>query len=124
MTKDRVILRPATKQDVESFYGDRPLLTVRAIVAELDGDVVAIAGFAMHQGLNLAFSDLRENTNASRVMIVKYAKKMAHWMRDTGLPIYVTENPQRSNSHRFLSLMGFVEVDRQHGIGIYKLGRG
>jgi len=37
-------IRPATQKDVERWYGSRPLFGLRAIVAELDGVVVALSG--------------------------------------------------------------------------------
>lgn len=44
------VIRPATRADIEQFYGQSFHKTVRAWAAELDGQTIGLAGLVYHVG--------------------------------------------------------------------------
>lgn len=120
MTRREIVIRPVTRADMEKFYGTHPR-TVRAVAVELDGEVVCIAGVAIEKGRIEAFSDLREGVDVPKITVYRYAHQIMRWIMDLQLPVMVTQNPERSNSHRFLVSMGFTPVGVENDITIYRL---
>ena len=55
----RINSRPATKADIETFFGKAPPFSVRARVLERGGEVVGVAGYYMAGGFAIVFSDIK-----------------------------------------------------------------
>ena len=49
--------RPATRADIEGFFGKLPRQSIRARVLEVGGEVVGVAGYYMVNGVAVMFSD-------------------------------------------------------------------
>ncbi len=113
-------MRPVTPEDMRSFYGSHER-TVRALAVELEGELVCIAGVALEKGRVEAFSDLREPVNASKITVYRYARKIMQWIMELKLPVIVTSNPERENSHRFLTSLGFSPIETFDNITVYRL---
>ena len=62
-----MILRPATRQDFERYYGKKPPMTLRAIVAEQDGKLIGIGGYFLRNDVAIAFTDQRGMTRRQMV---------------------------------------------------------
>lgn len=120
MKKPEIVIRPVTSEDMRRFYGSHER-TVRAVAVELDGELVCIAGVAIEKGKIEAFSDLREGIDVPKITIYRYAHKIMRWIMDLQLPVMVTSNPERPNSHRFLVSLGFEPVGSEGEITIYRL---
>ena len=72
---DKVVTRPATRQDFLDFFGKLPPYTLRAQVMESGGRVVGIGGYWMAGNVAVVFSDLVEDHGVSRFTIFRTAKK-------------------------------------------------
>ncbi len=77
MTKHRNI-RPATRPDLEQFYGQFPW-SFRAVTLEIDEEVLAVGGVYYDGGTTVAFSSMEDGTiednpMASARMVVETMK--------------------------------------------------
>ena len=69
-----MIVRPCTRADFEAFFGKKPPMTLRALAAERDGEIVGIGGYYIVGGIAYAFTDQRgmtkrEMVRAARVLV-------------------------------------------------------
>ena len=80
-TSGTIIRRPASKADIERFaeMTDTPLWpTAKAWVGELDGEIVALGGFALVQGRWIGFVDV---TKRGRKLLEDNMYVRAQFMR-------------------------------------------
>ena len=90
-------------------------MSVRAIVAIRDGEILGIAGFYVHQSRLVMFSELDEDLKCNKraiIMGMRKLKEMASLMR---LPIHA-KAADLPTAKGFLSHMGFVDI----GQGLYE----
>ena len=107
-------IRDATSDDLISFYGRPPPVTVRAIVALKDGVIECVAGVTM-EALPIAFSDMRPDC-AGKVTIFKTALKMVEFLKK--------DHPWVINhvdTGKFLVRLGFKCVRTDKNTKIYRL---
>ena len=62
-----MIVRPCTRADFEAFFGKKPPMTLRALAAERDGEIVGVGGYYIVNGLAHAFTDQRGMTRREMV---------------------------------------------------------
>ncbi len=114
MTCD-IQIRPATPDDVK----DIAHRTVRAIVAELDGKVIGVAGI-MHTSPLQAFGYFEDEFKKYPKAVVKSIKNFHALLAQYDVPVYAIACPKQKSSSRFLEHAGFkfdsVEGDRRYYI--------
>ena len=115
---NKVVIRPATKDDIEEFIGHIDQ-TVRAWVVEYKGKKVALAGTVrISPFASLAFSHLRE-TDAPKITIYRTALKLFEKIKTTGTVILADPNENipeiAKGAPAFLKSLGFQDMD-----GVYR----
>lgn len=84
----RVEFVPATKELVESFYGEPQQVTIRAVAAVRDGKVLGIAGVhRMGMGYGL-FSDLSDEFLRNRRDVVRGLHEVEKITRSLKMTLY------------------------------------
>jgi hypothetical protein len=79
-------VRPATAADLRRFYGRDVPLTVRALVAVLDGVPVGAGGYFIQDGVAHAFSDMHPELAGRKKDIIRCARRLVAFIRAAGLP--------------------------------------
>jgi hypothetical protein len=101
-------VRPATRADIESYAGRPSAQTIRAIVGELDGEIIAIGGLAIVKGRYYAFLDLKEEARQYKMHIMRTAIRMLTEARRTGVRFIFAEADQSEcKSVAWLRRLGF-----------------
>jgi hypothetical protein len=100
-------LRPATAADVAMFYPGGGH-SMRAIVAELDGRVIGLAGLVFRGGQVTVVSALRPEMLAYRKTIMRGARIVAGWARQANAPALA--DPDYPNSAKLLARLGFTDM--------------
>ena len=101
-------IRWATAADLDRFYGERVPMTVRARVAELEGEIIAVFGWRMVGGRALVFSELSEAARRFPMSIVRETRKL---MSELGsVPAICIADPGEPTAAKFLRVLGW-----QHG---------
>lgn len=98
-------IRPLTKADLEAMGVDHFDLTVRGIAAELNGEVVGVAG-VLHGSPSQAFSTMDDRLRAYPKTIMRAARQFLHVLShyDT---VYAVASDNEPNSVRFIERIGF-----------------
>ena len=100
-----MIVRQATKQDIEGYYGRVPC-PMLGIAAIHDGAVVGIAGLRFGLADPYAFLDLNRDARWDRRAMV-VARKMFRQICDRYERVYTIREKSEFNSQRFLERVGF-----------------
>lgn len=74
-------IRPATKSDLRQFYGRDIPWTVRAYVADLDGEIIGIGGYYMVGNAAYAFTDQHGMTKRQMVEAGRAFMEILHSLR-------------------------------------------
>jgi hypothetical protein len=85
-----ITIRPATRADIERFYGSvRPGPTMRAIALLRDGEPVGLAGLAQQGFALLAFTELREDVPLDKVMpaLIAGLVELKRWIKNARTPV-------------------------------------
>lgn len=83
--------------------------TVRAIVAELEGRIIALAGIAFAKGRWFAFADITDEMRPYKMTIMRAAKRfLAEASRDGIKYIYAEASPVEPHAVAWLSSLGFI----------------
>tara|TARA_R110000850_G_scaffold269167_2_gene401004 strand:- start:3076 stop:3462 length:387 start_codon:yes stop_codon:yes gene_type:complete len=119
MKNHRPIIRNATTADIVAFYGEAPSFAIRALVADLDGEIIAIGGLAYHPNRMLAFSDMKEPMRDYPILIYKSAKKVIKLIEKYGGGVVAVASDSESNSNEFLKRLGFIEAGEFKNMEVY-----
>lgn len=98
-------VRAAKAADIEAWHGKSLQHTVRAWVAEEDGEVIGMAGYYLPGGPPIVFSDMREGMKRHRKAILKEARRV---MSEVRQPMFAMASQKEDGSERFLQWLGFV----------------
>jgi hypothetical protein len=114
------VIRRATKKDIEAFADSigvpRATQTVRAWVGSVDGEDLAIGGFARYQGRWIAFCDLKDDARKYKKTIVQTARMIMSEARRQGIQFaYATVDSEEANAVRWMESMGFERDIRSGG---------
>lgn len=105
------VIRPATRDDVKSFAPDKLAPTVRAMVMDLDGEIVGIAGIALLNSRWRAFCDMHEAARPYKFRIARAAARFFADLRREGIRyIYAECDEEEPRSLQWLTSLGF-ELD-------------
>lgn len=101
-------VRPATREDIEKFSDMPAKPTAKAWAGELDGRLIALAGFAMQNGRWVAFCDLTEDARPHKMTIMRTAKRIMKEAKAMGIRyLYAEASPHEENAVRWLTSLGF-----------------
>ena len=104
----RLVVRPATREDIEGFadMAERP--TVRAIVGEIEGRIVGMGGFALLEGRWVGFCDLTADVRPYKMTIMRAAKRLMGQARRDGVKfVYADVDANEPRAHAWLASLGF-----------------
>jgi len=90
------------------------------MVAELDDEILAIAGIVYHKNLIEIFSDMKEKMREYPVSIWKGAKAVMEFVSGYNLPVHAIANSCYPEAEEFLSRLGFVFVEETEQGRLYK----
>lgn len=104
-------VRLATREDIDAFSSMRGKPTIKALCMEVDGEIVALGGYALVKGRYFGFCDLHEEARQYRMHIARAAKRFLKAAHDEGIKfIYAEPDPEEAGAVRWLTSLGF-EVD-------------
>lgn len=117
----KLLVRPATRQDVEAFAGKPNAQTVRAFVGDLDGKIIAIGGVAVVKGRHYAFLDLDEEARGYKMHIMRTALRMMQDASKRGVRFIFAEADQcEPKSDAWLKRLGFETDPRAQNLYRWK----
>lgn len=101
-------IRHATAADIETFYGERQMLTQRALVVMLGGAPIGIAGVAYDRGVPVAlFAEMKPEMKRFPKVIVSGARRfLAEMPNIKGL----RASASTPEAARFLGFLGFQYI--------------
>lgn len=102
-----VRIRAASATDVSEFLGSMPGPSMRAIVAERQGEVLGIAGIYRQGDNQVAFSDLSEEILRYPMAIGRATRRLGRMIEATGIPTLAIEGPRIPTAPRLLEWAGF-----------------
>lgn len=107
----KVIVRAATREDIEAFSDLEAKPTAKALCAELDGRIIGLGGIAFIRGRWFAFCDLTPEARRYKVLIAKTARRIFADARRDGVKfIYTEADPNEPRAIAWLHSLGF-ELD-------------
>lgn len=104
-----MIIRPATDQDSMSLWGELQSDTIRAVVCEDQGEILAIAGLRYSKPI-MCFSEIMPRLKRSPRMILRMARLVVGMIDNTRGDVYAMADPMEPTASRFLSYVGFEHV--------------
>lgn len=110
--KVEVILRPATKADIIAYRGKPYRESFRGIVAELEGEVVGVAG-VLHTSPPQAFSNIRDALRAHPKTLILGVREFRKILNSYDSQIYAIANEKEKNSTGFLEYVGFEHFNKR-----------
>lgn len=99
----------ATAADIDSFYGERPHETLRAVIIKLDGEPVGIIGMANERERSRAFSEYKPalEPHLKSITCMRAIKAAQRMFASSAKPIIAV----REGCAEILERVGFVHVD-------------
>lgn len=97
----------AQKSDIISFFGSPFPQSTRAIVVELDGELLGIAG-VLHSTPKQAFSSITDDMRKYPKSIVKAGRKLREILNLYEDDVFAVASDTEKNSKSFLEHVGFV----------------
>ncbi len=122
-----VEFRPATRSEVDAFYGQYNAsdYSLKAWIGLVDGVPAAIGGFCYRGGVIDAFMDIRSDAaRRAKVSIVKAAKAVLADAASNGYRfIYADPDPKEPTAQRFLSRLDFAPINPETSRFVWRLGQ-
>jgi len=116
-----MIFRPATAGDFIALQGKPPESTVRAHVAEHDGQVLAAFGVYYTNGITVAFTIMGDGMRKHRKSIMRFARFVMAKIAAMPGPIYALCSRTEETAPRFLARLGFEFMSESDAGDLYKL---
>lgn len=107
-----MILRPATKADIIAYRGKPYEESFRGIVAELDNEVVGVAG-VLHTSPLQAFSNIRDVLREYPKTLILGVREFRKILNSYDSQIYAIANENEKNSTGFLEYVGFEHFNKR-----------
>lgn len=108
-------LRAANKADIIAWRGKPYRESFRGIVADLDGEIIGIAG-VLHANQLQAFSEITDELRKHPKTLVLAAREFRDILNSYDYPIYAQASEEEKNSAGFLEYVGFEHYQKR----IYK----
>jgi hypothetical protein len=103
-----LIIRPATRADVEAFATVRNWPSMVAVAGEIDGRVVLLGGLGYSRGRWFAFCDIADEARPHKIAIGRAAKRIFAKAKEQGIRfIYAEADPDEPGAVRWLTSLGF-----------------
>ena len=99
-------IRPATRTDIIEFRGEPYRESFKGIVAELDGEIIGVAG-VLHTEHLQAFSTITDAMRKYPKSIILAARKFKEILNSYECQIYALASEKEKNSTGFLEHVGF-----------------
>lgn len=99
-------IRPATQKDAEAFYGKKPLKSMRAIVAVLDGEPIGIGGVFREDHMHVVFSEMKPEMRKYKKAILKVSYMVYDIMKRYNV-VYAVANKEEKTAPRLITHFGF-----------------
>lgn len=109
------VIVPATAETIRAFFGEKSLPSMKAFVAMMDGEPIAVFGLHYIDGAMVLFSYIKPEARSFRKSIVKGAKKVMDMAKRLNVPVYATADESVSQSASFLEWLGFTHYSN----GVY-----
>jgi hypothetical protein len=107
----KLTVRRATAEDLASFSDDRNKPTTICWCGDLDGEIIALGGFAIVRGRYYAFCDLRPEAGPYKMTLMRTARRAMNEAKARGVKfIYAQADLSEKNPVAWLRSLGF-EVD-------------
>ncbi len=103
----RLKIKPATRADLEAFYGEHLDRTVYAYVGEKDGEVLGLGGYYLNGDSIVMFSDIKPDGRDKKMTIVRIIKIIMKAAKKYRLPILAVPDPDYERSCEMLLRLGF-----------------
>jgi len=110
-----VQLRPANKADIIAWRGEPYRDSFRGIVADLDGEIIGIAG-VLHSTQLKAFSEITDELRKRPKMLILGAREFRNILNSYDHPIYAHASEEEKNATGYLEYVGFEHYQKR----IYK----
>lgn len=98
--------RYATQKDAEEFYGKRPLMSMRAIVAVEDGKPIGIGGVCRHENQMVCFSEMKDEMRKYKKGILTVSRMVYEIIQRYNV-VYAIANKNEKNARRLITHFGF-----------------
>lgn len=106
-----VIVRPATRADIEAYSSQAGKPSIKAVAMEKDGAIIGLGGIACVKGRWIAFCDLKGEARAYKMHIMRAARRFLEEARREGIQfVYAARDESEPGSERWLRRLGF-EID-------------
>lgn len=105
--RSEVVFRPATDADAQRYYGRRAHSSFRGFVAELNGELVGLAGVYYQDGVPIAFSEINPHVRSRRRDIVRGVKMLMQIVDTIKGPVYAVANPAEPTAPYLLAKLGW-----------------
>jgi hypothetical protein len=107
------IIRPVKASDLNKFYPEMGLLTVRGWAFDLDGEAIGVFGL-MYTTPVQAFSTIDDELRKYPKVMIKATRLLASIMNTCGHEIIALANEDEPTSMRFLAHIGFVRTHERY----------
>ena len=103
-----LLIRPATREDIEAACSLPLYPRMRALVAERDGALIGFAGVFVREGRWYGFADLTDGLRAHRFLLARAARSFLSDIKRDGIKyIYAEVSPIQPRSLPWLKSLGF-----------------
>lgn len=112
------IIRPATAEDLIAYFGGTPKESVRAVVADLAGEIIAVGSLVYMRGSVMGLRmDIKPAMRRFPVALHKGAKMLLGMAKKAGIPtVAAVRDAREPRSTQWLKRLGFEHVaDNEDG---------
>jgi hypothetical protein len=106
-------IRAATETDLRQWFDGKVPATMRAIVAEHEGQLLGIAGIAMCEDHAQAFSGYRPGMRGWPVTMGRMAVVFASMLERAGVPVIAICSETEPTAPALLARLGFDQQDER-----------
>lgn len=106
MKNSDVVIRPATRAQLESFYGKPWRQTALAWLVTWKGRPACVAGLAMTREGTIAFSDVKPGIDAPKITIFRTMRALHELMKQHAT-FMIAGSRDKGDHSRVLEMLGF-----------------
>jgi hypothetical protein len=112
-------IRYAIRGDIASWYEKVPG-TMRAIVLEIDGEIMGLGGVMRRNNQLMAFMEMKDNAPKFPVSVVRAAHKaIKEIISSYNVPVYAAVDEEWKTAPRFLEYCGFIDSGIADNIKVF-----